>query len=289
VFIVLALLFLGTGNGIVYGTVVPLVALVLALTVGPQDRGQRLDRLDLAVVAVLYLAVVALFSLAFRVFTQEHVAGLFLCFAAGMLLGVVAPVVYTVWGRHRPLADLGITRGNLRQAAALGLVLATVQFALTLWAYPLPRPEDWVPLLVLAITVGLFESVFFRGFIQTRLEASFGSVGGVAGASLLYAAYHVGYGMGPAEMVFLFGLGVVYAVAYASVRNVLVLWPLLTPLGAFYNNLESGDIKMPWAAIFGFVDVLALMATAVWLAHRHERRASSASTDRAKRPSRTRA
>ena len=33
-------------------------------------------------------------------------------------------------------------------------------------------------------------------------------------------------------MVFLFGLGVLYAVAFALVRNVLVLWPLLTPLGS---------------------------------------------------------
>lgn len=44
--------------------------------------------------------------------------------------------------------------------------------------------------------------------------------------------YHVGYGMGGDEMVFLFGLGVVYAVAYRLSENVLVLWPLLIPLGS---------------------------------------------------------
>lgn len=273
-YLVLALVFLGAGNPIAYGLIVPVVGLVMALAIGVPVRLRRVDRLDLVAVGVLYVAVVALFALAFRVFTQDRVAGLFLAFAAGMLLGVVGPVVYTVWMRHRPLADLGLTRVHLRQAAALGLLLAAVQFALTLWAYPLPSPEDWVPLAVLALTVGLFEAVFFRGFIQSRLEESFGRVIGVGGAALLYAVYHVGYGMGAAEMVFLFGLGVVYAVAYATVRNLLVIWPLLTPLGAFYNNLESGDIVMPWAAILGFADVLALMATAVWLAARHERRAA---------------
>jgi hypothetical protein len=40
------------------------------------------------------------------------------------------------------------------------------------------------------------------------------------------------------ELVFLFGLGVVYAIAFRLVSNTLVLWPLLTPLGAFYNNVE---------------------------------------------------
>ena len=35
-------------------------------------------------------------------------------------------------------------------------------------------------------------------------------------------------------MMFLFGLGVVYAVAFGIVHNLLVLWPLLTPLGGFF-------------------------------------------------------
>jgi hypothetical protein len=33
---------------------------------------------------------------------------------------------------------------------------------------------------------------------------------------------------------------------------VLVLWPLLIPVGSFYNNLQSGEINLPWAAIAGF-------------------------------------
>jgi CAAX protease family protein len=273
-FLVLALLFLGTGSGALYGIAVPLAALAIALAVpGARSRSPHsIDRQDLAVIGGLYVGVVGLFTLAFRVFTQDSVAGLFLAFAAGMLLGVVGPVVYTVWIRHRPLADLGLTRSNLGPAVALGLVLAAVQFALTLWGYRLPQPVDWVPLMVLSLTVGLFEAVFFRGFVQTRLESSFGPIAGVGGASALYAFYHVGYGMGPAEMLFLFGLGVVYGVAFAVVRNVAVLWPLLIPLGSFYNNLEASDIRMPWAAILGFADVLALMATAVWLAARHQRR-----------------
>lgn len=272
-FLVLALLFLGTGNGALYGVAVPLAALAIALAL-PRSRqsARNIDRQDLAAIAGLYVGVVALFTLAFRVFTQDSVAGLFLAFAAGMLLGVVGPIVYTVWVRHRPLSDLGLTRSNLRPAVTLGLALGGVQFAMTLWGYTLPQPVDWVPLLVLSLTVGLFEAVFFRGFIQTRLASSLGPIGGVGGASALYALYHVGYGMGPAEMLFLFGLGVVYGVAFAVVHNIAVLWPLLIPLGSFYNNLESGDIRMPWAAIFGFADVLALMATAVWLAARHHRR-----------------
>jgi hypothetical protein len=79
------------------------------------------------------------------VFTQYNTLGLFLCFAAGKLLGVVGPVVYTTWIRCRSLAELGFRRDNLGHAVILGLVLAAVQFLLTLWGDDLPRPVDWVP------------------------------------------------------------------------------------------------------------------------------------------------
>jgi hypothetical protein len=97
----------------------------------------------------------------------------------------------------------------------------------------------------------------------------------VVGAAALYGLYHVGYGMAGSEIVFLVGLGVVYAIAYRLVENILVLWPLLSPIGAFFNNLEAGDIALPWASIAGFADVLAVMAVIIWLAVRHERRAAA--------------
>lgn len=276
-FVIGSLLALDVVTTPTWSWAVPTVALVVLAAVagiGPAWpwTARRTDPVDLAVIAGSYLAVVGLFRLAFVGFTQDNVLGLFLSFAAGLLLGVVGPVVYTVWIRKRPLRDLGLGLHHLRATLGLGLAFAAVQFAVTLWGYDLPAPVDWAPLLVMSLTVGLFESVFFRGFVQGRLEASFGTATGVVGGAVLYSLYHVGYGMGADELWFLFALGVVYAVAYRLVDNVLVLWPLLTPMGAFFNNLQAGDIQLPWASIAGFADVLSLMAAAVWLAHRHQRR-----------------
>jgi membrane protease YdiL (CAAX protease family) len=233
-----------------------------------------LDRRDLAVMATLYLAVVGLWRLAFTVFGADRWLGLFLCFGGGMVLGVAVPVIYTVWLRRRPLASLGIGTHQLRATVALGVLFGGVQAVIMLWGYQLPAPVDWMPLLVGALAVGLFEAIFFRGFIQGHLEASLGTGPAVAGAAALYALYHLGYGMGLADMGFLFALGVVYAVVYRLTSNILVLWPLLTPLGGWFNMLESGDIHMPWAAILGFADVLGLMALVIWRAHKHQRRGS---------------
>jgi uncharacterized protein len=280
VFVVAAMLALPVWSLTTWGVVVPVAAAVLLAVTGHAAHGQswlhwRADWADLGVVVGLYVAVVALYRLAFVVFTADRVLGLFLAFAGGLILGVVGPVVYTTWVRHRPLRTLGLGLHALRPTLVLAALFGGVQFVIMFGGYALPAPVDWVPLLVLSLTVGVFEAVFFRGFVQGRLEASFGTAGGVVGAAVLYALYHVGYGMAGSEMVFLFGLGVVYAIAYRLVNNVLVLWPLLTPIGAFFNNLESGDIVLPWASILGFVDVLGVMAAVIWLAARHERRAAA--------------
>ena len=240
-------------------------------TGGPWFSGS-VDRRDLWAIAALYVGVVALFRVAFTGFGTDRVAGLFLSFAAGLVLGVAGPVVYTVWRRGRTLRDLGIGTHRLAATIPLALAFAAVQFTMTLWGYALPKPVDWVPLLVMSLVVGAFEAVFFRGFVQTRLEASFGTVPGIAVAAALYGAYHVGYGMGASEIVFLVGLGVVYAIAFRLVDNVLILWPLLTPLGAFFNNLEGGDIELPWASIAGFADVAMVMGAVVFFAWRHQRK-----------------
>jgi len=78
--------------------------------------------------------------------------------------------------------------------------------------------------------------------------------------------------MGSSEMVFLFGLGLVYAVAFRLTRSVLALWPLLIPMGSFYNNVDTGDIELPWASMIGFGELLVVMLAVVAVALRRERR-----------------
>lgn len=277
--VVVGLLLLDVFEGVTYAIVVPAGMLLAALLFRFLRRTSALfwwrpDTRDLAAVVVLYVAVVAALRLAFVGFTTESMAGLFISFGVVglLLLGVAAPVFYNVGLRHRPLRSLGVGLHNWRPTLALGLVFAAVQFSLTLWGYDLPQPVNWVPLLLMSLTVGVFESIFFRGFIQNRLEASFGPVLGVGLAAVMYGLYHFGYAMGSTEIVFLAGLGVVYAVAFRATRNVFVLWPLLTPLGSLFNNLEAGDIVLPWASMVGFGEVLIAMAVVLWLAHRYWKR-----------------
>ena len=281
-FVVVGLLLLDVVGGAAYpAALVALGALVvLIFKVGRRDekvvwfRG-GVDIGDLAAIGITYVAVVFGFRLAFTIFTTSNVLGLFLSFAVSLVIGVAAPVYYTVWLRRRSLASLGIGVGEWRSTAALALVFGIVQYAITLARISYPPVETWLPLLVMALVVGLFEAIFFRGFIQNTLESSFGLVPAVAVAAGLYGVYHVGYGMGLDEIALLVGLGLVYAVAFRVAGSVLVLWPLLTPLGSLFNQLQTATFTLPMESIFGFADVLGVMVAVIWLAWRHERGSTS--------------
>ena len=274
-YLVVSLLLLAVLAGPAYPLVVGGGALLLVLAIGPRSFAWSPRVRDGVVAVGLYAACVVLFYVAFQVVTQEAEMALFAFFGAGLLLGVVGPLVHVTWLQRRSLADLGLTRDRLPETVALGLVLAVVQAALTFPMVRFAAPEEWLPLLVLAITVGFFEAIFFRAYLVAVFEPMIGLVPAIAIAAGLYGAYHVGYGMAPDEMLFLAGLGIVYTIAYAVTRNILVLWPLLTPLGSFFSSVRGGDITMPMISILGFVDLLAVMGAAVYLVWRWTRRRSA--------------
>jgi membrane protease YdiL (CAAX protease family) len=123
----------------------------------------------------------------------------------------------------------------------------------------------------MTMAVGLFEAIFFRGWLQLRFEEAFGVVPGLILASLCYSLYHVGYGMTGREMLFLFGLGMTFAAVFRLTKNILVLWPFYTPVGSLYTNVTEG-LTMPFEATYGFLLTLGLMAVLFVLAGIGQRR-----------------
>jgi membrane protease YdiL (CAAX protease family) len=110
----------------------------------------------------------------------------------------------------------------------------------------------------MSLTVGLFEAIFFRGWIQLRLENAFGAIPAIFLGAAFYAFYHIGYGMTMSEVWFFFTIGLQFAFAFRITKNVLVLWPFYTWVGGLYTNLEEG-LVLPLEATYGFVIVMALM------------------------------
>jgi membrane protease YdiL (CAAX protease family) len=219
---------------------------------------------DTAVAIASYGLVVAILYLAFQVFTTDRVAANFIAFGiVGLaLVGIGIPISYTVFVRRKPIADLGLTTHLLVPSVALGLVLGWDTYRNTIGAMDVVWSSSLVPVATMSLAVGLFEAVFFRGWLQLRFEEAFGLVPGLLLGALCYSLYHVGYGMEGSEMLYLFGLGLVFGAMFRLTQNVFVLWPFYTPVGGLYANLSDG-LEMPFEATYGFVIVLVLMAVMI--------------------------
>jgi len=237
---------------------------------------------DTAVAAVSYVLVVCGLYLAFQVFTTARVAVNFITFGPVTLalLGVGLPVIYTVLVRKQPLSDIGLTAQQLVPSLLLGLLLGWDTYRHTLGPLGIVFSSEQVPLIGMSLMVGLFEAIFFRGWLQLRFEEAFGTVPGLLLAAGCYCLYHVGYGMTMAEMAPLFFYGLTFGAMFRLTRNVAVCWPAYTPVGGLFTTLSDG-LTVPFEATYGFVLTLALMvaiiAVPARLAHiSHRRRVSLA-------------
>lgn len=194
------------------------------------------------------------------------------------VFGIGIPLYWMVVVRKRPLADLGITKRWLGLNIGLQLVFAGLQYAGTLATVSVPPFEQLAPLVGLALAIGLFEAIFWRGWVLLRLEEAFGMIPAIALGAGLYALYHVGYAMPMEEIRFLFLIGVLYAVVFRLTKSVFILWPVLQPMGQLVTLIRDG-LSLPLISTLGFVEVLVVMVVLIWLAGRYYRKRDSFATN----------
>ena len=216
--------------------------------------------IDLAIVALSWILVTGSLALANYVFTPAR-GGLyfvFYCVIGAFIFGIGLPIFWMVKVKKRPVADLGFTKKWWLASIIIQIVLATIQYFLTLYKTPILDIKTFLPLLSLALCIGFFEAIFWRGWVLLRLEESFGIIPAIIVGSVLYAAYHIGYGMNFTEMRFLFFIGIIFAVIFRFTKNVFILWPLLQPMGQLVTFIKD-KLSLPMIAILGFLEVLLAM------------------------------
>ena len=228
---------------------------------------------DLAAVGVSWLLVVGALSVATFIVTPERGVGYFLAYAlvGATLFGVALPVWWMVWRRGRSVADLGVTARRLGLSLVLQAVFAGVLYFLTLARVELPEPASLLPLAALSLCIGLFEAIFWRGWVQSRLEEFFGFIPALLLGSTLYALYHVGYGMGWDEIGFLFFIGLLYGATFRITGSIFILWPAFQPIGQLTTLIRDG-LALPPLAALGFAEALIAMVVILFVAHKYAAR-----------------
>ena len=232
---------------------------------------------DLAIVALSWILVVGALSMSTFVVGQEILGGmgyfLFYAVIGATLCGIGLPLYWMVVVNKRPLSDLGLTFQNWKLSLIIQILLTLLINVPRLLKLDIPPFQQFFPLLCMALAIGFFEAVFWRGWLQLCLEEAFGIRPAILIASALYAVYHIGYGMPASEMVFLFFIGLMFAVVFRITKSVLILWPLFQPGGQLITLVSDG-LTLPFLAFLGFVDALALMLFLVWWANKYYKKHS---------------
>lgn len=225
---------------------------------------------DLAIVILSWVLVVSSLSIATYVFTPQR-GGLYFVFygvIGAMIFGVGLPLFWMVFIRKRPISDLGITTKYWLASIILQIIFAVIQYFMIFNKSSLPNMKTFLPLLLLALSIGFFEAIFWRGWVLLRLEEAFGIIPAIILGSLLYAGYHIGYGMDFAEMRFLFFIGIMFAIIFRLTKNILILWPLFQPMGQLITLIKN-QLGLPMISILGFGEILVFMFVMIWLANKY--------------------
>jgi membrane protease YdiL (CAAX protease family) len=232
---------------------------------------------DLIVVAISWLLVVGSLYTATVIVGAEVWGGMayFILYAVvgALLFGTGLPLYWMVIVQRRPMSDLGFSVRWLGLSLILQLIFATLQFVGALAKAQLPPFEEFLPLITLALCIGFFEAFFWRGWVLLRLEESFGVIPAILLGSALYAAYHIGYGMPSSEMIFLFFIGILFAVVFRLTKNIFILYPIFQPMGQLVTLIKD-RLTLPLLASLGFIEVLIVMLVLVWLAARYYKKHS---------------
>jgi membrane protease YdiL (CAAX protease family) len=215
---------------------------------------------DLPAVLVSWILVVLSLSYSTFVITGERGGVYFIFYAilTALVFGVFTPVFWTVFISKRQIKSLGITFKGLIKSLTVQLVLSLVLWLAAYRSITLPPQESLIPLIALALCIGFFEAVFWRGWVVNRLEESFGIIPAIIIGSALYSLYHVGYGMPASELLFLFFIGVMFSVVFKFTGSIFILWPLFQPMGQVLS-LVNENLPLPQIAILGFGEILLLM------------------------------
>lgn len=203
---------------------------------------------------------------------------------------LIVPVLFVRFAEKQSLSFLGITRRRLGWAAAIGLPLGLLVgwFALlrsfAIREFPLlPAPLETAAYLAGALYHLAAIEFFYRGWLASRLEQSYGFLAAVLGSALLYAfSPLVLWGTDPTvpaafssvgfywSAVFPFTLlmGILLAGIARLTRNLLAPILIMLPQTILSDLLRGGAahrITRPESMLVGTLALAGIVAVVFWL------------------------
>jgi hypothetical protein len=157
------------------------------------------------------------------------------CILANIGLNVMLPLIWCLLYKKERIEVLGITRKNMKYSIVIGFALAYVKLHQLI---PLLSGVNWTTQLIYNIFL-FWEPFFIFGWLQSRFEKSFGIVGGIFLTGVSLGIYHLG-SFEPQNVLIITLNGIVFAMVYHLVNNLLVIWPALWCISSSVGTLSGG-------------------------------------------------
>lgn len=174
-----------------------------------------------------------------------------------LVFGTFIPLWTVLHRRGESLEQLGITRKFLVTSLIVSFVLGAGS-AFQLITLANASNANIASHLVANVLV-LWEPFFVFGWLYLRWERAFGWLPAIALTGLGFTIQHLG--SVPLAAAAGFGVfAIMFAVVFALVRNLVVLWPLFYPVASGIGTLQAGFV-MGWddAGISAILLVLQLL------------------------------
>ncbi len=210
---------------------------------------------------------------------------------------LLVPLLFVRFISREGLGFLGVTRRRIVAAVIVGVILGAFIGWLAVWRslaageIPfLPAPLDSVAYLLGALYHLVAVEFFYRGWLASRLEQSYGFLIAVLGSALLYAfsplilwgtdptvpaAYtSLGFYWG-AVFPFTFFVGILLAGVARLTRNLLAPVLIMLPqtiLGDFLLGGAAHRISHPESVLVGTLALAGIVAVVAWLTRKPPRK-----------------
>ncbi|GAA4516335.1 hypothetical protein [Brevibacterium yomogidense] len=188
--------------------------------------------------------------------------------AGVIVVGTLIPAWTVLQQRGEGLEGLGIRRRFL----VVSLIIAGVMGAGSAYQlFTLAAAQDVAVLPHLVGNLLVFwEPLFVFGWLYLRWERAFGWLPAILLTGAGFVLQHIG--SVPFEAALGFGgFAVVFAIAFACVRNLAILWPLFYPVASGIGTLQAGFV-MGWSSVGSGALLLAVqgfvLAGVWWTVHR---------------------
>lgn len=189
-------------------------------------------------------------------------------YAGVLVFGTLVPAVMVLCRRREGLMGLGFTGRFLVPSLIVSAVLGAGS-AYQLVTLAAQHEVALAPHLLGNLMV-LWEPLFVFGWLYLRWERAFGWLPAILLVGAGFALQHVGSVPPAAALGFgTFALG--FAIVFALVRNLLILWPLFYPVASGIGTLQSG-FSMGWDEVAYGALLLVVQVAILVLVHRSGRR-----------------